>query len=227
MTASAISLENLKKYYAAPLGGERSEILHIPAFDLPSKTQAALRGPSGSGKTTLLHCISGMRLPDEGKVMVLGKEINRLSEAGRDRFRAEHIGYIFQSFNLLDGFTALENVQLGMQFAGKFKSNQKQRAKELLEEVGLGERLYNRPSQLSAGQQQRVCIARALANDPEILLADEPTGSLDPQTSAEVLSLIRNMAKGRSLLLVSHETEVLDQFDTVFDLSTLNHAATL
>lgn len=227
MTASAISLENLKKYYAAPLGGARSEILNIPSFNVPAQSHAALRGPSGSGKTTLLHCISGMRLPDEGKVMVLGQEVNRLSEARRDQFRAGHIGYIFQSFNLLDGFTALENVQLGMQFAGKFKSNQKQRAKELLEEVGLGERLYNRPPQLSAGQQQRVCIARALANDPEILLADEPTGSLDPQTSADVLSLIRNMAKGRSLLLVSHETEVLEQFDTIFDLTTLNHAAAL
>lgn len=227
MTVSAISLENLKKYYAAPLGGARSEILNIPSFNVPAQSHAALRGPSGSGKTTLLHCISGMRLPDEGKVMVLGQEVNRLSEARRDQFRAGHIGYIFQSFNLLDGFTALENVQLGMQFAGKFKSNQKQRAKELLEEVGLGERLYNRPPQLSAGQQQRVCIARALANDPEILLADEPTGSLDPQTSADVLSLIRNMAKGRSLLLVSHETEVLEQFDTIFDLTTLNHAAAL
>lgn len=222
MTAPAVSLENLKKYYAAPLGGARSEILNIPEFILPSQSHAALRGPSGSGKTTLLHCISGMRLPDEGKVMVLGKAVNELSEARRDQFRAAHIGYIFQNFNLLEGFTALENVQLGMQFAGKFKSNQKQRAKQLLEEVGLGERLHNKPAQLSAGQQQRVCIARALANDPEILLADEPTGALDPKTSADVLALIRKMAEGRSLLLVSHESEVLGQFETVFDLATLN-----
>lgn len=227
MSVPAIYLERLKKDYAAPLGGARSEILNIPEFTLPETSHAALRGPSGSGKTTLLHCISGMRLPDEGKVIVLGEAINSLGEARRDQFRAEHIGYIFQSFNLLEGFTALENVQLGMQFAGKFKSGQKQRAQQLLEEVGLGERLHNKPAQLSAGQQQRVCIARALANDPEILLADEPTGALDPKTSAEVLTLIRKLAEGRSLLLVSHETEVLQQFETVFDLATLNHATAI
>ncbi|MFW6347320.1 MAG: ABC transporter ATP-binding protein [Cyclonatronaceae bacterium] len=227
MAAPAVSLQHLKKSFAAPLGGPGSEILNIPEFSLPEQTHAALRGASGSGKTTLLHCISGMRLPDEGKVMVLGTAVNQLNEARRDQFRAAHIGYIFQNFNLLDGFTALENVQLGMQFAGKFKSNQKQRAKKLLEEVGLGARLHNKPSQLSAGQQQRVCIARALANDPELLLADEPTGALDSKTSAEVIALIKNMAAGRSLLLVSHENEVLREFDTVHDLATLNHVSVL
>lgn len=227
MSAPAISVEKLKKSYAAPLGGASVEILNIPEFTLPAGTHAGLRGPSGSGKTTLLHCISGMRLPDEGKVKVLGQVVNDLGEAQRDQFRAAHIGYIFQSFNLLESFTTLENVQLGMQFAGKFRGNQKARARKLLEDVGLGERLHNKPSQLSAGQQQRVCIARALANDPEILLADEPTGALDPKTSAEVLTLIQSLAEGRSLLLISHENEVLEQFNTVFDLSTLNHASVL
>ncbi|AXJ00936.1 putative ABC transport system ATP-binding protein [Cyclonatronum proteinivorum] len=217
---SAIQLTNVRKSYPDPSTGQRVPILDIPAFTLPTGKHLAVRGTSGSGKTTLLHCISGMTLPDSGSVSVSGTDITRLSESDRDRFRANNIGYIFQSFNLLDGFTALENVQLGMQFADKKKPVS--RAKDLLNSVGLSGRLHNRPSQLSVGQQQRVCIARALANDPDIILADEPTGSLDPKTSAEVLSLIKELTAGKTLILVSHETEVLAQFETTIDLSELN-----
>lgn len=219
---AAIQLKQLRKSFPDPSTGLRQPILDIPEFSVPEGQHIAVRGTSGSGKTTLLHCISGMTLPDSGVISVLGTDITRLSESQRDRYRANHIGYIFQSFNLLDGFTALENVQLGMQFADK--KIPASRAKELLSRVGLSERLNNRPSQLSVGQQQRVCIARALANDPEIILADEPTGSLDPKTSAEVLALIKEVTQGKTLILVSHETEVLAQFETNLDLTELNQA---
>lgn len=219
---AAIQLKQLKKSYPDPSTGLRQPILDIPEFSVPEGQHLAVRGTSGSGKTTLLHCISGMTLPDSGGISVLGTDITKLSESQRDRYRANHIGYIFQSFNLLDGFTALENVQLGMQFADK--KIPAFHAKELLSRVGLSGRLNNRPSQLSVGQQQRVCIARALANDPEIILADEPTGSLDPKTSAEVLALIKEVTQGKTLILVSHETKVLAQFETNLDLTELNQA---
>lgn len=219
---AAIQLKQLRKSFPDPSTGLRQPVLDIPEFSVWEGQHIAVRGTSGSGKTTLLHCISGMTLPDSGVISVLGTDITRLSESQRDRYRANHIGYIFQSFNLLDGFTALENVQLGMQFADK--KIPASRAKELLSRVGLSERLNNRPSQLSMGQQQRVCIARALANDPEIILADEPTGSLDPKTSAEVLALIKEVTQGKTLILVSHETEVLAQFETNLDLTELNQA---
>lgn len=219
---AAIALSHLKKSYPEPSTGLKQAVLDIPSLKVEAGTHIALRGTSGSGKTTLLHCISGMTLPDSGEISILGRDITKLAESRRDRFRANHIGYIFQSFNLLDGFTALENVQLGMQFADK--KIPPARAEDLLKRVGLGERLHNRPSQLSVGQQQRVCIARALANDPEIILADEPTGSLDPKTSAEVLALIKEITAGKTLILVSHETEVLAEFEINIDLTELNQA---
>lgn len=197
--------------------------MNISFFETGPKKHLAIRGVSGSGKTTFLHCISGMISADSGEINVLGTNLSALTESKRDRFRANHIGYIFQSFNLLDGFTALENVMLGMQFSDK--GADRERAELLLEKAGLKDRMFNRPSQLSVGQQQRVCIARALANNPEILLADEPTGSLDPKTSAAVLNLIRTVAEDKTLILVSHEPEVLQQFDSVTDLNEINQTA--
>ncbi len=221
---TAINIRDLIKTYADPQSGTLVEILNIAELPIKKGDHIALKGTSGSGKTTLLHCISGMLLPDSGSVEVLSTEITRLSEPARDRFRANHIGYIFQSFNLLEGFSALENVLLGMQFADK--KHPRSRAEDLLERTGLSNRLHNRPGQLSVGQQQRVCIARALANDPEIILADEPTGSLDPRTSAEVLRLIREVSDGKTLVVVTHEEHVLNQFDIVIDLEHLNQALT-
>lgn len=222
---SVVDIHNLKKSYPDPSGAGSVAVLDIQSLKLESGKHTAMRGTSGSGKTTLLHCISGMILPESGSITLLDTDITSLSEAARDRFRANHIGYIFQSFNLLDGFTALENVKLGMQFADKKLDTS--RAAELLVKVGLKDRLHNKPSQLSVGQQQRVCIARALANDPEIILADEPTGSLDPKTSAEVLELIKEVANGKTLMLVSHEEQVLNQFEVQLDLETLNRAMVL
>ena len=181
----------------------------------------ALSGSSGSGKTTLLNLIAGILQPDEGRVELDGRLISGANEALRDRLRAELMGYIFQTFNLLQGYTCLENVLLGMSFGGK---PDRARAVELLGRVGLSRRLEYFPRQLSSGQQQRVAVARALANQPKLVLADEPTGNLDPENAAEVLALIRDTCKenGAALLLVSHDKSVLGQFEEIRDLSEIN-----
>ena len=146
-------------------------------------------GRSGCGKTTLLHVIAGISRPDSGAVRIDGCDITRLSEAGRDRFRADKIGYVFQTFNLLPGFSALENVLLGMSFAGGRPDAS--RARKLLERVGLKHRLTHRPAMLSVGEQQRVAVARALANRPKLLLADEPTANVDAAHQQQIIDLIR------------------------------------
>ena len=181
----------------------------------------ALSGSSGSGKTTLLNLIAGILQPDEGRVELDGRSISGAKEALRDRLRADLLGYIFQTFNLLQGYTCLENVLLGMSFGGK---PDRARAVELLGRVGLSRRLEYFPRQLSSGQQQRVAVARALANQPKLVLADEPTGNLDPENAAEVLALIRDTCKenGAALLLVSHDKSVLGQFEEIRDLSEIN-----
>ena len=181
----------------------------------------ALSGSSGSGKTTFLNLIAGILQPDEGRVELDGRSISGAKEALRDRLRAELLGYIFQTFNLLQGYTCLENVLLGMSFGGK---PDRARAVELLGRVGLSRRLEYFPRQLSSGQQQRVAVARALANQPKLVLADEPTGNLDPENAAEVLALIRDTCKenGAALLLVSHDKSVLGQFEEIRDLSEIN-----
>src|SRR5690606_29353489 len=169
-------VSDLRKSYAAPSGGS-TLILDVPHFELRAGQQVALRGSSGSGKTTLLHLIAGILAADTGRIEIEGVDLTRLGESQRDRQRARKIGYIFQTFNLLQGLSVLENVLLGMAFgAGVDRS----RARALLARVGLGDRLNHRPGQLSTGQQQRVAVARALANQPRLVLADEPTGNLDP-----------------------------------------------
>lgn len=198
-------------------------MVDVPAFSMEAGQQIALSGTSGSGKTTLLNLIAGILQPDEGQVKLDGKSISSASEAVRDSLRAQLVGYIFQTFNLLQGYTCLENVLLGMSFGGALDRN---RAIELLDHVGLSQRLDYYPRQLSTGQQQRVAVARALANRPKLVLADEPTGNLDPKNAAEALSLIRQTCGeyGAALLLVSHDKEVLNQFEDVRDLSDINKA---
>lgn len=198
-------------------------MVDVPAFSMEAGQQIALSGTSGSGKTTLLNLIAGILQPDEGQVELDGKSISSASEAVRDSLRAQLVGYIFQTFNLLQGYTCLENVLLGMSFGGALDKN---RAIELLDHVGLSQRLDYYPRQLSTGQQQRVAVARALANRPKLVLADEPTGNLDPTNAAEALSLIRQTCGeyGAALLLVSHDKEVLNQFEDVRDLSDINKA---
>jgi ABC-type lipoprotein export system ATPase subunit len=222
----AISLQGVIK--AFPLGNGRDlEVLNIPDLDLPAGSYTVLKGPSGSGKTTLLNLLAGITTPTSGKIWLDGTDILALSEARRDRFRAEHIGYIFQTFNLLAPFTAIENVLLAMMFAPKLpKRDQRQRAVGLLSKLGLKERLSHRPHQLSRGEQQRVAIARALVNNPPVILADEPCASLDPHTAREVLTefLAVCQEEGKTVLVVSHDEGALQGADRILDMTALNRA---
>jgi len=221
--APVLEIEGLKKGFRAP-DGEVTTIVDVPRFRLDAGEQIALRGMSGSGKTTILNLVAGILTPDAGRILVAGREITAMSEAARDRLRAETLGYVFQTFNLLQGFSAIENVMLGMVFG---RGADPALARTLLERVGLAERLHYKPRQLSVGQQQRVAVARALANRPKLVLADEPTGNLDPRHAREALTLIREVCGeyGAALLLVSHDPEVLSQFTRVDELAHINRAA--
>lgn len=216
-------IQNVKKSFPQP-GGGRLSVIDIPHFEIESGQQCVLIGRSGGGKTTLLHLIAGLTMPDEGTIRVGDIDVTSLSEAGRDRYRAATLGYVFQTFNLLAGFTALENVRLGMSFAsGRHDLG---RARELLRRVGLADREHYKPSQLSVGQQQRVAIARAMAAKPKLLLADEPTANVDPASQQQVIDLIRETCQDEqiALLMVTHSMEVADQFDRVVNLADLNAA---
>lgn len=218
-----LKIQQLIKRYTVP-GGEAHTILDVPEFTLDAGQQVALHGASGTGKTTFLNCIAGILRPDQGDIELAGQNIAVASEGQRDQLRARHIGYIFQTFNLLQGYTCMENVLLGMSFSGQAKT---QAAAAILKRVGLSNRMDYRPSELSVGQQQRVAVARALANRPQLVLADEPTGNLDPQNAREALQLIREVCeeKQAALLLVSHDQAVLDQFEDSLDLAEINQAA--
>ena len=217
-----LTITDLRKAYASPEGSQ-IRIIDIPHFEMEVGARIALKGSSGVGKTTFLNLIAGILGADSGRIVLAGEEMTALSESGRDRMRASHIGYIFQTFNLLPGYTALENVMLGMMFG---KGIDADFARHLLERVGLGDRLGYRPSQLSVGQQQRVAVARAIANRPRLVLADEPTGNLDYHHANEAIALIREICRenNAALLIVSHDTEILEQFDERADFARINRA---
>ena len=217
-----LAVHDLSKVYALP-GGGRHRVVDVVEFSLAAGAQVALRGESGSGKTTFLHLIAGILAADGGSITLAGREVATLGEAARDRLRAETIGYIFQTFNLLQGHTVLENVEFGMAFG---RGVDRAHAEALLKRVGLGDKLGHFPRQLSTGQQQRVAVARALANRPKLVLADEPTGNLDARNAREALALIREVCRenGAALLLVSHDESVLATFESVQDFSVLNRA---
>lgn len=217
---SLLTVTNLEKTYVSPEGSQ-SRIINVPHFEIDTGKQVALRGSSGTGKTTFLNLIAGILQADSGRIIVAGEEITALSESERDRLRAHYIGYIFQTFNLLAGYTALENVMLGMMFGTGIDTDF---AQHLLERVGLGDRMQYRPSQLSVGQQQRVAVARAVANRPRIVLADEPTGNLDYHHANEAVTLIREICheNNAALLIVSHDSEVLGRFEEAKDFTQLN-----
>jgi ABC-type lipoprotein export system ATPase subunit len=238
----SLRLERLKKRYVGP-DGSAVPVIDIDSFDLGDGEQVALVGGSGTGKTTLLHLIAGILTPDSGRILfgvasspAPGAALNyrspgdgsvdiaALGEAERDVFRGRNIGYVFQTHHLLGGFTALENVLLGMSFTGR--SSDPKWAKHLLAEVGLSDRLDYKPEKLSVGQQQRVAVARALANRPKLVLADEPTGALDPRNAQAVLDLIRKLCSevGASLLLVSHDQNITAQLPRAVSLAELNRA---
>ena len=218
-----LGVTDLKKSFVSP-EGERVTIVDVAAFALAAGEQLALRGESGSGKTTFLNLIAGILAADSGRVTIDGAEMTALAESRRDRLRAEKLGYIFQTFNLLQGYTVLENVVLGMSFGPR--GADRAHAREMLERVGLGHRLNHFPRQLSTGQQQRVAVARALANRPKLVLADEPTGNLDRKHAREALALIREVCREQhaALLLVSHDEEVPGAFEHWKDFAEMNRA---
>lgn len=216
-----LTLENVKKSYIEA-NGHLLPILDIPKYHVSTGEQVVLVGRSGCGKTTLLHVIAGISRLDTGLISIDGVNMSSFGEAMRDRIRADKIGYVFQTFNLLGGFTALENVLLGMTFARGRRNAQ--RAKSLLDRVGLSHRLQHKPAMLSVGEQQRVAVARALANKPKLLLADEPTANVDPANQQNIVDLIRETCREEkiSLLMVTHSSDVSGQFDRVDRLEEIN-----
>lgn len=219
-----LSVTNLAKSFLTP-EGVSVKVVDVAEFRLGPGEQLALRGESGSGKTTFLNLVAGILAADSGAVTIDGVEMTALREAGRDRLRAEKLGYIFQTFNLLQGFTVLENVLLGMSFGPR--GADRAHAREMLGRVGLGHRLNHYPRQLSTGQQQRVAVARALVNHPRLVLADEPTGNLDRRNAQDALALIREVCReqGAALLLVSHDEDVLGRFELRRDFAEVNRPA--
>jgi putative ABC transport system ATP-binding protein len=186
--------------------------LQYPDFSLEAGEQMVITGPSGSGKTTLLHFIAGLRKPIRGKIVLDTLEVTALSENALDAFRAQNIGYMFQDFHLMEGFTALENVVLGLGLSSK---RNKDRALEVLNLVGLAQRVSHIPRKLSTGERQRVALARAIAHRPKLLLADEPTAHLDRKRAVEALELLKSTASqiGASLIVVTHDPLVIGTFE--------------
>jgi putative ABC transport system ATP-binding protein len=199
--------------------------LAIDAFHVERGQEIALMGESGSGKTTLFHLLAGIILPDSGHITLDSTEITTLSEAQRDRFRAKHIGCVYQTFNLLQGFTALENVLLAQTFAGHTGASHRTYAKDLLARLGIGEKMHRYPKALSVGEQQRVAVARALANKPLLLIADEPTASVDARNAERIIAELRSLAheSRASLIIITHDRTVAEMLPMMLPFSSLIH----
>jgi putative ABC transport system ATP-binding protein len=203
-----IRVVDVSRYFE--MGDERVTALNRVSLDIQRGEFIGLTGPSGSGKSTLLYVMSGMDRPSSGEIWVQGAKISDMDENALAQYRRSGIGFVFQSFNLVDSMTALQNVELPLIFAGTAVSRRRARATELLQRVGLGTRIGHKPNQLSGGQQQRVAIARALVNDPAVIYADEPTGNLDSTVGAEVMKLLHDLNdEGRTIVLISHDPEVV------------------
>jgi len=208
---SLIRLDNVWKKYEMG-GDEPLVVLKSINMDIKKGEFVAITGPSGSGKSTLMHIIGALDRPSWGSVYLRNRNIARMRDSDLATLRGKTIGFIFQDFNLLPTLTALENVMMPMELLDKPESEAKERAKELLEMLGLGNRLHHKPTELSGGQQQRVAIARALANNPEVILADEPTGNLDSKTGAFVMDFLGklNTKQGKTLILVTHDLNLVN-----------------
>jgi len=216
-----IILKNVSKSYHG-YDGSRVEVIKDLSLEVGTGSVLRLKGPSGSGKTTLMNIISGLILPDSGSVMVKNAELNSLSESGRDMFRAANIGYIFQTFNLLSPFSVIENIYAPLAFAGRLPENYRQKALDILDEVGLTGLENRRSYHLSVGQRQRVSVARVLFSKPAVILADEPTASLDIASAKTVYDSINKCrSNGSTIVLASHD-RTFDGLtaDKVLDLET-------
>ncbi|NOY81116.1 MAG: ABC transporter ATP-binding protein [Kiritimatiellaeota bacterium] len=210
-----IEARGLRKVFR--LGGETVEALRNVSLDVFTGEYLSIMGPSGSGKSTFFNMVGGLDVPTAGSVRVHGIDLKTLSQVQLARFRCLKIGYVFQSYNLIPVQTALQNVMLPMLFLGTPPSEAAKKAASLLSEVGLGDRLHHRPDQLSGGQQQRVAIARALANDPSIILADEPTANLDLHTGQEIIEKLASLSRERGVTIISatHDHKMLSVSDRI------------
>jgi ABC-type lipoprotein export system ATPase subunit len=198
--------------------------VRVRELDLGAKSHVCLVGSSGSGKTTLLNILAGVLAPTSGTVELGETALFTLSEPARDRFRAEHIGCVFQTFNLLQGLSALENLTLAQHFAGISSARARTRGLELLDLLGLADRAHARPAQLSVGEQQRIAIARAVSKRPGLVLADEPTASLDDDNARTAIDLLLDTCRDSTLIVASHDARLIERFSDVRQLAALAHA---
>lgn len=203
----AASLQDIKKYYF--LMGETVKALRGVTFDVPQGDFLSIMGASGSGKSTLLNLLGCLDPPTSGHILLDGEDVSEMTDDELSEIRAKKIGFIFQAYNLIPQLTVLENIEVPLHYMGNVTLAMRSRCKELAEMVGLQDRLNHRSFQLSGGQQQRVGIARSLVNDPTFILADEPTGNLDTQTTDEILTILKNLNRaGKTIIIVTHEPEV-------------------
>ena len=211
-TTYAVRTENVTRHY--PMGEGLIRAVDGVSLTIEPGEFVALLGQSGSGKSTLLNLIAGLDRPTSGSVLVSGRDLAKMSSEELACYRRNDVGMVFQSFHLIPSMTITENVELPMRFAEVERAERGQRSREALERVGLGKRLDHRPSQLSGGEQQRVSLARALANRPRLLLADEPTGNLDSRTGEDILNLIRDLSLslGMTVIMVTHERAIAERF---------------
>jgi ABC-type lipoprotein export system ATPase subunit len=218
MTDLLLAARDLRKRYT--LGRRAVEVLRGVSLEIQRGEFVALRGASGAGKSTLLHLIGGLDTPDSGEITVCGQNLRKISSGALSRFRTEKIGFIFQAYHLLPEFDALENVCIPGRIARHDSDAVRGRARKLLERVGLGARLDHRPYELSGGEQQRVAIARALINQPEVIIADEPTGNLDSHTGQDILKLLQEIRAElkTTLLIATHDSQVANSAPRVIRL---------
>ncbi len=212
-----IQVQNLKKTYH--LGKTKVEALRGVTFEIEEGEYVAIMGPSGSGKSTLMNILGFLDTPTEGKYYFKGKDVSEIDDDTAARIRNKEIGFVFQTYNLLPRATAFHNVELPLIYAGVSKKERFERVKELLQKVGLSDRMHHKPNELSGGQQQRVAIARALANSPSLILADEPTGNLDTKTGEEIMELFSKLhEEGNTIIIVTHDPEVAEQTERIIKI---------
>ncbi len=213
-----IKLEDVVKEYQ--MGENTVQALRGSDLEIESGDFVAIMGPSGSGKSTLMNMVGALDIPTRGKVELDGEDLSTLSENELAILRSKKVGFVFQKFNLISSMTAQENVALPMLFRGKSRKKRMERSENLLSEMGLGDRLDHMPSELSGGQQQRVSISRALANDPDILLADEPTGNLDTETGDKVMELLEDLnEEGKTIIMVTHDPHDAQYAEYIVDIT--------
>ncbi len=215
--SALIRLEDIKKTYIT--GKVAVHALRTITLNIGTNEYVALMGPSGSGKSTLMNVLGCLDTPTSGLYMLNGQDVGSLTEREMAEIRNKEIGFVFQSFNLMPRLTALENVALPLIYAGQPKRQRNDRAKELLKAVGLGDRMHHKPNEMSGGQIQRVAIARSMANNPSIILADEPTGNLDTKTSEEIMALFKQIQEdGNTVIIVTHEDEIAEHTKRIIRL---------